>query len=146
MRLKEISLCLSVAAALMCLIAIIPVHAAEQHDWQIKQAIGYNSQVVVEVDGWWDPNDGLAGYYRTEHIAVRWANSPVQIYENLTMYYQTSWYYESKSTPGESIDIPKTLSRASQFAQTRGHSKFRNTQTGAIFQLWTDWALIYNWG
>jgi hypothetical protein len=146
MKWKEISTCVSVAVALMCLITIIPVHAAEQHDWQIKQAFGYNCQLNVEVDGWWDPNDGQKGYYRAEHIAVRWANSPVQTLGSLYMYYATARYNNTEPTSADSIDRTLTVSPASVFAQTRGYSMFKNTQTGKVYQLLTDWAIISNWG
>jgi len=147
MRWKEISSCVSVAVALMCLITIIPVHAAEQHDWAVTQAFGQgNCMLCSEVDGWWDPNDRVQVYYKTEFIAVRVPRSPWVSYGFLWIY----WYNDNNpgadATTGDVLDDYIFTPNGTRTAKTRCIGSFRNPQTGATQGFSTPWATISNSG
>ena len=140
---KELSLCACVTLALMSLVVIAPVHAVIGKDWDVKQASGPGCHVAVEVDGWYDTEDGYSGYFKTEHIATRWYYSPVIPFGYLYMFYDSNKYNRTAWTFGDTIDKTPNFDGTVLFARTRGFSQFKNTETNDYYQVWTNWALIW---
>lgn len=142
---KELFLCACVALVLMSLMTILPVHAASGKDWDVEWKYGYKSYLGVEADGYWTTEDEGGGYYKTEHIAVRWVESPVILMPPFIMYYSNIWANSSTYTMLQETELNETFQSSpnSPFARTRGYSQFKNTNTGESWPLQTDWAWVW---